>query len=99
MNPNDIFAQQQAMLWQMMVHVYWPIFVAQVACLAVTGWVIYMFYSRLRDIAVEVKKLRAAYENSNPNSVPAKASANQAVTPQQPLVNPDARYLPKKWEL
>lgn len=97
MNPNDLFAQQQAMLWQMMFHVYWPVFIVQFACLAFAGWVIYMFYARLRDIAAELKKLRVAYENSNPR--PSKSSANQATAPEQPPVNPDTRYMPKKWEL
>jgi len=32
--------------------------------LAITAWVIYMFYARLRDIADELRKIRIAYKGT-----------------------------------
>ena len=61
MNPNDLIAQQQALLqnaqnWQ---YIYLAVWLASVL---VGAWVIYMFYSRLRDIADELRKMRVTYE-------------------------------------
>jgi hypothetical protein len=73
MNPNDLIAQQQAILqnaqnWQF---IYLAILLG---LWIVGGWVLYMFYARLRDIADELRKFRIAYEfaqerrPSNPSS-------------------------------
>jgi hypothetical protein len=73
MNPNDLIAQQQAILqnaqnWQF---IYLAI---SLTSFIVGGWVLYMFYARLRDIADKLRKFRVAYEfaqdrkASNPSS-------------------------------
>ena len=65
MNPNDIYAQQQALLNQVMQHaqhVLWAFLVIYAAMFIFGMFVIYMFYARLRDIADELRKFRIAYE-------------------------------------
>jgi hypothetical protein len=96
MNPNDLLAQQQAFLNQALNQqhqIYWVMIVFWFAGLVVTGWVLYMFYARLRDIASELKKLRIAYESSH--------LAQPMPRPiQRPEVSPPAdehsRYKPKQ---
>ena len=97
MNQNDILAQQQALLNQALNqqhHLYWAAALFYVVGLAVTGWVLYMFYARLRDIAHELKKLRIAYESSH--SSLANAPANQHSESAQVPSSTDYRYMPKK---
>jgi hypothetical protein len=65
MNPNEIIAQQQAMLNQLVQHsqqMMWFYLVFGLAGPIISGWVIYMFYARLRDIADELRQFRIAYE-------------------------------------
>ena len=61
MNPNDIIAQQQALL-QNAQNLQFAGLAISLAVFIVGGWVLYMFYARLRDIADELRKFRIAYE-------------------------------------
>ena len=68
MNPNDLLAQQQAILNQALNQQHqmaWLMIVMYFAGLAVTAWVLYMFYARLRDIADELRKLRVSYGSAH----------------------------------
>jgi|ERR1035437_1865959 threonine/homoserine/homoserine lactone efflux protein len=74
MNPNDLIAQQQAIVNQALQtqqNWVWGMIAVQVVFLLIAAWVVYMFYARLRDIAEELMKLRIAYEFAHG----AKASA------------------------
>jgi hypothetical protein len=65
MDPNQVLAQQQALLNQLMQNVQQIVFVSLVISVAGTivgAWVIYMFYARLRGIEEEIRKFRIAYE-------------------------------------
>lgn len=65
MNPNDILAQQQAYLNQVMQHtqqVQGLYLLVGVVALVLHFGIIYLFYARLRDIAQEMMKLRIAFE-------------------------------------
>ena len=58
MNPNDILAQQQAILNQAAQnaqHWVWGMLAIYAVFLLIGAWVIYMFYARLRDIADELR--------------------------------------------
>ena len=91
MNPNDIYAQQQALFNQSMQHAQQ----VQLACLVIGAvmfifgvFVIYMFYARLRDIADELRKFRIAYELAEDRKA-------RVPTPTPPHADDDLRYLPK----
>ena len=65
MNPNDIMAQQQAYMNQVMQHAQqwqWGMVAISVAGMLLSFGVLYLFYARLRDIADELRKLRIAFE-------------------------------------
>jgi hypothetical protein len=69
MNPNDIVAQQQALLNQYMQHAQQMAYGAiaiEIALLLLGAWVIYMFHERLREIGDEIRKFRISYESANP---------------------------------
>lgn len=97
MNPNELLAQEQALLNQAMHNsqqLMWGVLTIQVALLILTGWVVYMFYARLRDIADELRKMRVTYEMAQERTV-------RGVRPSTagPADNPftsDTRYMPKK---
>lgn len=99
MNPEEILAQQQALLNQAMQgqqHVIWGIVAFQIAGLLIGACVLYMFYARLRDIAEELMKLRVAYEFANPP----KSGSQRPSTPTESRANPvqsggDSRFQPK----
>ena len=99
MNPNDLIAQQQAIMNQVMQtyqNWVWGMIAIQSALAGITALVVYMFYARLRDIAGELMKLRVAYECANPP----KSGANRPLTPAEAAANPfqkdsDGRYQPK----
>jgi hypothetical protein len=99
MNPNDIIAQQQAIINQAMQtyqNWVWGMIAIQSGFMLITAWVIYMFYARLRDIAEELMKLRVAYEFANPP----KSDASRPLAPAEAAANPfqkdsDGRYQPK----
>jgi hypothetical protein len=94
MNSNDLLAQQQALINQALnqAHqIYWVMIIFWVAGLVVTGWVLYMFYARLRDLANELKKLRIAYESSHsPQTMPRPRPESP------PLADDQSRYKPKQ---
>lgn len=78
MNPNDIYAQQQALLNQAMQNAhqnYLVLLAIQLAALLIGAWVLYMFYARLRDIADELRMLRIAYEMANPPAPKSRSSS------------------------
>ncbi|MDD5139165.1 MAG: hypothetical protein PHY43_02765 [Verrucomicrobiales bacterium] len=107
MNPDELAAQQQALLNQAMqaqqqaMHTQqgwvWGMIAVQIALLIIGGWVIYMFYARLRDVAEELMKLRVAYEFANPP----KSGGTRPLTPAESAANPfipstgNDRYKPK----
>jgi len=93
MNPNDLLAQQQALLNQAMQNAQrWQFagLAIGLAMLILGAWVLYMFYARLRDIADELRKFRIAYEM-------AEERKGHGVQPsRQPQAPPeDERYKPK----
>ena len=92
MNYNDLPAQQQALLeyWQPMgIGMLLFFFVGLIA----SGLIIYLFQARLRDIAVELRKLRIDYEFSLERQ--ARSVSRNTSTPSVPLVGPDAKYRPR----
>ena len=99
MNPDEIIAQQQALINQAMQgqqHFMWGLVAFQIAGLLIGGWVLYMFYARLRDIAEELMKFRVAYEFANPPN----SASRSALTPTESAANPfqsdgDSRFQPK----
>jgi hypothetical protein len=69
MNPNDILAQQQAMLNEYMQnqqHLAVGLWALGLALFLLHCWVIYMFYARLSGIEQEIMKFRIAYEFAHP---------------------------------
>jgi len=94
MNPNDIIAQQQAILNQLAQQTpktMWGVLVIQIVILILTGWVVCMFYARLRDIANELRNVRISLEASQG---PGTMTASD--TPQERGLHPDdSRYMPK----
>jgi hypothetical protein len=92
-------AQQQALLNQAIQgqqHIMWGFVAFEIAGLLIGGWVLYMFYARLRDIAEELMKFRVAYEFANPP----KSVSQGSLTTKESAANPfqsggDARYKPK----
>jgi hypothetical protein len=65
MNLNELLAQQQAFVNQYAQNsqqVMLGVLALQIVFLIVGPWVIYMFYSRLRDIGDELRKIRVTYE-------------------------------------
>jgi len=72
MNPNDIIAHQQALLQNAQTWLFaYSAFL--LASPIIGGWVLYMFYARLRDIGDELRKLRIACEFAR-----GRESSNQA---------------------
>ena len=91
MNPNDLIAQQQMIANQYLQHyqhVVWGLFALKIVALVITGWVIYMFYARLRDIGDELRKFRIAFEMADNRKT-------QSAAPAPPRADDDSRYLPK----
>jgi hypothetical protein len=87
MNPNDLIAQQQAIVNQVLQtyqNWVWGMIAIQVALMLIGALVVYMFYARLQDIAEELMKLRVAYEFANPP----QSGATRPATPAGPAVNP-----------
>jgi phosphate/sulfate permease len=93
MNPNDIMAQQQAYMNQLMQNAHqtqWALIAVWIASMLVSFIVIYLFYARLRDIVEEVKKLRIAFEMSEDRKALTATSPRQAATPSD-----EDRFMPK----
>ena len=105
MNLNDITAQQQAFLNQVLQsqqHVTLGLLVFWVAGILIWAFVIYMFYARLRDISNELMKLRVAYEFAHTPEARSRASQEgrrEPAWPQppKPLLPSaeDQKYMPK----
>ena len=105
MNYNEIVAQQQAMLNQVMEqqqHLQFGLVAFSLAWFIIGAFVIYMFYARLRDIADELMKFRIAYEFAHTpesHSQPRRDHSSESgwPAPPKPLApSPeDAKYLPK----
>jgi hypothetical protein len=92
MNPNDLIAQQQALLqnaqnWQFIYLAVW------LASVLVSVWVLYMFYARLRDIADELRKIRVTYEMEQERTNRRSARPPAATSGENPFAD-DARYRP-----
>ncbi len=98
MNPNDLIAQQQALINQVVQNYqdwFWGMIALQIGFVGIGGFVLYMFYARLRDIAEELMKLRVAYEFANPP----KPGGTRPAPPTESATNPfqsggDAKYRP-----
>jgi hypothetical protein len=108
MNPNDLLAQQQAMINQAMQNTQqMAIGVAALylALLILLCWVIYMFYARLRGIEQEIMKFRIAYEFAHTPETRSRMRQETRATstwpePPKPLVpapsSPEEqKYIPK----
>jgi hypothetical protein len=105
MNYNDIIAQQQAMLNQVMEryqYIQYGLLAFSIAWLIIGAFVIYMFYARLRDIGDELRKFRIAYEFAHipeSRSQPRRDHNSESACPAPPkplAPSPeDAKYLPK----
>jgi hypothetical protein len=99
MNPNDLLAQQQALINQAMQNQqgwFWGLLALQIGFVGIGGFVVYMFYARLRDIAEELMKLRVAYEFANPPKPSGIRPAPPANWPENPLqAGGDVKYQPK----
>ena len=105
MNPNDILAQQQALMNQYaqnMQHVQIGMLALSLAGLIITAGVIYMFYACLRRIEDEIRIFRIAYEFDHPPQQ--RSSSRQAhrneiarLEPTKPLVPVPAeqKFMPK----
>jgi hypothetical protein len=91
MNPNDLVAQQQALLNQALQNTHQLVWVYGVLFLALAiihFTIVYLFYARLRDIADELRKLRIVYEMAQDRKARAATSAPHRT-------GDDSRYLPK----
>jgi hypothetical protein len=91
MNPNDILAQQQALLNQaMLTQQHWTVAMLIIGIVSplIGAWVIYMFYARLRDIADELMKFRITCEMS-------EGRKDEAAKRTPPPADADSRYAPK----
>lgn len=99
MNPNDLIAQQQAIVNQALQNQqgwFWAMLALQIGFLGIGGFVVYMFYARLRDIGEELMKLRVAYEFANPPKPGGTRPAPPANSPVNPSpVGGDVKYQPK----
>ena len=105
MNYNEILAQQQAILNQVMQNsqrVQFWMLVLWLAVFIVGALVIYLFYARLRDITDELRKLRIPYEVAHPPQSRSRSSGDQGSqsawpAPPKPLgpSAADAKYMPK----
>lgn len=98
MNPNEILSQwqaQQQSTVQFIQHFQIAIICVTVIAAMVHGWVIYMFYARLRDIADELRKMRVTYEMSQERAIRGVARPPTAGSAENPFAS-DTRYMPKK---
>ena len=91
MNPNDIIAQQQAMLNQIAQNAHreeWIYLVLLLGAAIIHFTIVYLFYARLRDIADELRMFRIAFEMAND-------PRTQSAAPTSSRNEGDSRYLPK----
>jgi hypothetical protein len=98
MNPNDILAQQQALLNQAMQNAQqqmWAFLALGLALFIIQAWVIYMFYARLRDIGDELRKIRVMYEMAQEREARRLTRAASS-TQSEPPSTGESRYMPKQ---
>jgi hypothetical protein len=102
MNPNDLYAQQMAVLnqaAQKVQHLNVEIMAFGLVFFILQCWVIYMFYARLRDVGDELRKFRIAYEFASLREVKARSSSQTPSTPSHSVAQTgkptDAKYMPK----
>jgi hypothetical protein len=104
-NPNDIFAQQQAMVNQALErsqHLQYEMLALVLVSLLIYAFVIYLFYARLRDIGEELRKFRIAYESAHTTESPSQPRHDHGAesawpAPTKPLMpsSEDVKYMPK----
>jgi hypothetical protein len=97
MNPNDLIAQQQAVMNQLAQNsqqMMWGMLAVQVALLILGAWVTYMFYARLRDIGDELRKIRVMYEMAQEREARRLTRAASS-TQSEPPSTGESRYMPK----
>jgi hypothetical protein len=88
MNPNDLVAQQQALLNQYMQnaqHAQYGLLALGLAWFIISGLVLYAFYARLRGIEDEIRKFRIAYEFANPPSKKRPPGSTGTESPENPF--------------
>jgi hypothetical protein len=87
MNPNDVLAQQQALLNQYMQNAQHVAIGAPALYLAlfVLGLVVYMFYARLRGIEQELMKFRIAYEFAHKPETSTRARESRGASAAWPV--------------
>jgi hypothetical protein len=88
MNPNDLLAQQQALLNQYIQnaqHLTYGMLALYLAFMILGAWVTYMFYARLRGIEQEIMKFRIAYEFANPPSKKRPPGSTGTESPENPF--------------
>jgi hypothetical protein len=66
-----------------------------VGTLIIGGFVTYMFYARLRDIADELRKIRVTYEMEQDRTIRSAAKSATATSGDNPFAK-DARNRPKE---
>ena len=85
MNPNDVM--------QDVIQAHSILISCSLVASALGGWVVYMFYARLRDIADELRKLRITYQFANEREEQRHSSSSETQNnpPGQPPASaPDA---------
>ena len=97
MNPNDLMAQQQAYLNQLMQNAHqtqWAMIALWLASMLISFFVIYLFYARLRDIGDELRRIRVLYEMEQERTLRSMARSPSAAPSVTPTAG-DAPYMPK----
>jgi hypothetical protein len=94
MNPNDILAQQQAMLNQMAQNQqHWVVVMLVLGIVSplISAWVIYMFYRCQRDAADELMQIRIILQMS-------EGRKDEAVRRTPPPAGDDSRHAPNPFK-
>jgi len=97
MNSNDLMAQQQALLNQMLHNTQqWQMAYVAIglAVFIIYCWVVYLFYARLSDIANELRKIRVTYEMEQDRTARVAARSSSAPAGDKPGTG-DSLYMPK----
>jgi hypothetical protein len=91
MDTDQLLAQQQA-IWENVHRINMASLAIWLGLMIFTAWVVYMFYTCLRDIAGELRRFRIAYEHAQ--DLRYERHRSTPSDPREPG-NPDARYMPK----
>jgi len=97
MNPDDLMAQQQASLNQILhTTQQWQLayVVIGLGAFIIHCWVVYMFYARLSDIADELRKIRVTYEMEQERTIRTAARSPSAPAVTKPGTG-DSPSMPK----